>query len=242
MSVARRAGRPSGPLAVCAAVLGLLEAVGEREGLLVVVDDLQWVDQPSTEVLLFVARRLQSPRVSLVFATREERRVVPGALVVDVGRLSGTESRELLRRLTGELAPVAVDRLVIGLAGHPLALVENARHLGPAIPPRGRAGPRGLWTAALEALPESSRTAVTVLAAAGSRGRRTRSTSSSPTSASRPRPAARRGGRPAPGARGTRTCATRCSARSSSPPTRPSRAASTRPSPRAPPASGVRGT
>ncbi|MDD7920661.1 LuxR family transcriptional regulator [Actinomycetospora callitridis] len=170
VSVARRAGRPSGPLAVCAAVLGLLEAVGEHEGLLVVVDDLQWVDPPSTEVLLFVARRLQSPRVSLVFATRDERRVVPGAVVVDVGRLSGTESRELLRRLTGELAPVAVDRLVVGLAGHPLALVENARHLGPAVPPRAGPALEALWTGALEALPESSRTAVTVLAAAGSAG------------------------------------------------------------------------
>lgn len=170
VSVARRAGRPSGPLAVCAAVLGLLEAVGEREGLLVVVDDLQWVDPPSAEVLLFVARRLRSPRVSLVFATRDERRVVPGALVVDVGRLSGTESRELLHRLTGELAPTAVDRLVVGLAGHPLALVENARHLGPAVPPRAGPALEALWSAALEALPTSARTAVTVLAAAGSAG------------------------------------------------------------------------
>ncbi|MEJ2860160.1 helix-turn-helix transcriptional regulator [Actinomycetospora flava] len=170
VSVALRAGRAGGSLAVCAAALGLLEAAGDREPLLVVVDDLQWVDTPSTEVLLFVARRLRSSRVALVLATRDRSRAVPGALVVDLDGLPPDESRRLLGPLADRLPPVALDRLVEDLAGHPLALVENARHLTGDRTTTPRPGPAlaSLWTCALAGLPEAARVAVTVVAAAGS--------------------------------------------------------------------------
>lgn len=170
VSVALRAGRAGGSLAVCAATLGLLEAAGDAEPLLVVVDDLQWADTPSVEVLLFVARRLRSTRVALLLATRDRSRDVPGALVVDLDGLTGAESRLLLGPLAERLPPVTLDRLVDDLAGHPLALVENARHLTRNRGTAPRPGPalEALWTGALEALPEPARAAVTVLAAAGS--------------------------------------------------------------------------
>ncbi|MHC1563206.1 helix-turn-helix transcriptional regulator [Actinomycetospora sp. C-140] len=182
VSVALRAGRAGGSLAVCVATLGLLEAAGEIERLLVVVDDLQWVDAPSLEVLLFVARRLRSCRVALLLATRERGRAVPGAHVVDLDGLSGDESRRLLGALAGPIRPVALDRIVDELAGHPLALVEHARQATDSTDSTGstdsaghgrialRPGPtlEARWTAALDALPDAARTSVVVAAAAGS--------------------------------------------------------------------------
>ncbi|GAA4902650.1 regulatory LuxR family protein [Actinomycetospora succinea] len=170
VSVALRAGRAGGSLAVCAAALGLLEAAGDAGPLLVVVDDLQWADTPSVEVLLFVARRLRSARVALVLATRDRSRTVPGAVVVDLDGLGAEESRLLLGPLAERLPPIALDRLVDDLAGHPLALVENARHLAGDRRDEPRPGPalEALWRTALEGLPEPARTALAVVAGAGS--------------------------------------------------------------------------
>ncbi|MDD7969041.1 AAA family ATPase [Actinomycetospora lemnae] len=172
VSVALRAGPTPGPLAVRAAALGLLEVAGDADDgpLLVVVDDLQWVDPASEEVLAFVARRLRSTRVTLLLATRDERRTLSGAVEVDLGRLTPAESRELLCPVADDRSSLVVDRLVADLAGHPLALVENAAHLDADARPRApRVGPalEELWSCALTALPAGSRTALTVLAAAG---------------------------------------------------------------------------
>ncbi|GAA4862559.1 AAA family ATPase [Actinomycetospora straminea] len=170
VSVALRAGPAPGPLALRAATLGLLDAAGDDEPLLVVVDDLQWVDPASAEVILFVARRLRSPRVTLLLATRDERRTVPGAVEIDLDRLTPAESRSLLRPISERLSPVVVDRLVADLAGHPLALVEAAHRAGDGQHPRvTHVGPalEELWSRALASLPAGSRTAMAVVAAGG---------------------------------------------------------------------------
>src|SRR5207244_501223 len=46
-------------LAVCLAALELLRALAARCPVLIVLDDLQWVDEPSAGVLRFVARRVE---------------------------------------------------------------------------------------------------------------------------------------------------------------------------------------
>ncbi len=57
-------------LAVRLAVLELLRALSADRPLLLVLDDVQWIDEPSAEVLRFVARRLEGVDVSVLAAER----------------------------------------------------------------------------------------------------------------------------------------------------------------------------
>ena len=121
-------GPPPNPLAVCAGALGVLAAAGDEQPLVVVVDDLQWIDPESRQLMLFVARRLATEHVVMLFAARD----VPG-LPCPMGdlptlRLSGLElgECELLARRRG----LAVSRDVLGsivraTGGNPLAVLET---------------------------------------------------------------------------------------------------------------------
>ncbi|MGI9659275.1 MAG: AAA family ATPase, partial [Gaiellaceae bacterium] len=67
-------GPPTGGdrFTVCAATLSLLAAAAEDRPLLVLVDDAQWLDAPSTEALVFAARRLGSEGVVVIVAVRSD--------------------------------------------------------------------------------------------------------------------------------------------------------------------------
>ena len=52
-------------------MLSLLSAVAEERPLVCLVDDAQWLDRVSAQILAFVARRLLAESVALVFAVRE---------------------------------------------------------------------------------------------------------------------------------------------------------------------------
>src|SRR5262249_51617974 len=56
--------------AVGAATLNLLATAAEKEPLLILVDDVHWLDGPSTDALRFAARRLFADRVAVILATR----------------------------------------------------------------------------------------------------------------------------------------------------------------------------
>jgi len=62
---------PTESVLVGLAMLSGLADLAERQPLLVVVDDAQWLDQASARTLAFVARRLRAEGVGMVFAVRE---------------------------------------------------------------------------------------------------------------------------------------------------------------------------
>jgi hypothetical protein len=65
------AGRPADPFLIGLAVLNLLAERAEHDSVLWVIDDAQWLDRISAQVLGFVARRLLAERVAIVFAVRD---------------------------------------------------------------------------------------------------------------------------------------------------------------------------
>jgi len=65
-------GRSDDPFLVAVAVLSLVSEVSAGEGLLCLVDDAQWLDGPSADALVFVARRLQAEGVVLLFGARDD--------------------------------------------------------------------------------------------------------------------------------------------------------------------------
>src|SRR5271170_63480 len=115
------------------AVLSLLSEVAERQPLLCVVDDAQWLDRASAQALAFVARRLLADPVALVFAAREEGEEFRGLPELTVGGLGDGDARELLSSVIGGPLDERVrDRIVAETRGNPLALLELPRGVTPA--------------------------------------------------------------------------------------------------------------
>jgi DNA-binding CsgD family transcriptional regulator len=125
-------GNPPDRLFLGLAVLGLFSQIGAEQPLLCVVDDAQWLDQSSIEVLAFVARRLRADPVALLFATRSSTAadVLSGLPELRLEGLRGPEARELLREVVrGPLDERVADRIVVETGGNPLALLELPRGL-----------------------------------------------------------------------------------------------------------------
>jgi DNA-binding CsgD family transcriptional regulator len=115
------------------ATLTLLTDAAERQPVLCVVDDAQWLDRVSLEVFTFVARRLLADRVGIVFALRageESIEALSGFPELYVGPLPPEAGRELLKvAVGGWVAEPASRRVLAEAAGHPLALVELGSEL-----------------------------------------------------------------------------------------------------------------
>ncbi|MGE0298323.1 MAG: AAA family ATPase [Pseudonocardia sp.] len=118
------------------AVLNLLAEVAEDGPLLCVVDDAQWLDQASAQVLAFVARRVVAERMALVFALRDLDDAVTdpfdGLPELRLGGLGESDARALLAAaLRVPLDDVVRDRIVVEARGNPLALLELPRGAPP---------------------------------------------------------------------------------------------------------------
>ncbi|MGP3915176.1 AAA family ATPase [Nonomuraea sp. 10N515B] len=122
-----RAGPAPDRLLLGLAVLGLLAAAADERPLVCVIDDAQWLDHASAQVLAFVARRLFAESVACVFAVRDPSEL-SGLPVMDVPGLSAGDARTLLRSVVpGPLDEQVQDRLVAEARGNPLALLELVR-------------------------------------------------------------------------------------------------------------------
>src|SRR3989441_2305137 len=126
-------GRPPDRFFVGLAVLSLLSDVAEEEPLLCVVDDEQWLDRASADVLAFVARRQDRESVGLIFAARAASDQLAGLPELVVGGLSEADAHALLDSiLTAPLDPRVREQIVSETRGIPLAMLEVLRDLTPA--------------------------------------------------------------------------------------------------------------
>ncbi|QFY14998.1 AAA family ATPase [Nonomuraea phyllanthi] len=120
-----RAGAPPERFLVGLAVLSLLSDASERRPLLCVVDDAQWMDRASAQVLGFVARRLLAESVALVFGSRQRDRDLFGLPELEVTGLKAADAHALLDSVTHARIDQRVrDRFVAETRGNPLALLE----------------------------------------------------------------------------------------------------------------------
>ncbi|MET9344111.1 AAA family ATPase [Nonomuraea sp. NPDC003804] len=115
---------------VAAGVVSLLIEAAVPDGLLVVVDDFQWIDQASAAALLFAGRRLGSERIAMLLAVRGETRT-PGVPELPLGGLDQDSAGTLLAARARPAREV-VARLVELTGGNPLALRETVELLTPA--------------------------------------------------------------------------------------------------------------
>ncbi|MFC5236029.1 ATP-binding protein [Pseudonocardia zijingensis] len=131
-------GSPPDRFVIGLAVLGLFSEVAREQPLLCVVDDSQWLDRASAQVLGFVARRLRAESVAVVFAARhaEDHAELPelvGLPVLRVTALTDEDSRALLTSAhTGPVDDRVLERVIAESRGNPLALLELPRGFTPA--------------------------------------------------------------------------------------------------------------
>jgi DNA-binding CsgD family transcriptional regulator len=110
--------------------LATLELIGEAAAgapVLLIVEDAQWLDDPSRAVLAFVARRLEAEPVVMLVAIRDGHETPFDDLGLPEMRLQGLDSpaaEALLNAHAPELEPELRDRVLAEAAGNPLALVE----------------------------------------------------------------------------------------------------------------------
>src|ERR687894_576875 len=115
--------------------LSLLAEAAEQQPLMCFVDDAQWLDGASRQVLGVVARRLLAEHVALVFAVREPcgGNELAGLPELLLGGLEHEHARALLATvIPGRLDERVRDRIVSETRGNPLALLELPRGLSAA--------------------------------------------------------------------------------------------------------------
>jgi DNA-binding CsgD family transcriptional regulator/tetratricopeptide (TPR) repeat protein len=123
-------GPPPDRFLVGLAALTLFADVAEEQPLVCIIDDAQWLDRASAQILGFVARRLLAERIALVCATRTGigDEVLAGLPELTVHGLGDSDARALLlENVYGPLDAAVCDQIVTESHGNPLALLEFPR-------------------------------------------------------------------------------------------------------------------
>jgi hypothetical protein len=158
-------------------VLSLLSDGDEIQPLVCLVDDAQWLDRGSAQVLGFVARRLAAESVVIIFAARTsiDTPELAGVQELTAGPLTDADARAVLSSaITGKLDESVRERILAEARGNPLALLELARAWTPMALAGGFGLPDGASVSAkieeifrrrLTPLPDDSRRLLLVAAA-----------------------------------------------------------------------------
>jgi DNA-binding CsgD family transcriptional regulator len=164
------------PFHVALATLGLLSSVAREQPVLCVIDDAQWLDEASADVLALAGRRLGDNAIALLVATRQSgpAPAFAGLPEMVVGGLGPRDAGELLgAAVPGPLDARIRERLVAETRGNPRALLELPGALtraelagGFGAPAAGPpAGTAEFLVARLERLPAETRRLLLVAAA-----------------------------------------------------------------------------
>jgi hypothetical protein len=169
------AGEPPDRFLVGLAALSLLADAAQKQPLLCVIDDAQWLDRASAQALGVVARRLLGEPVALVVAVREPGAEFGGLPELLVGGLGEADARALLGTVISRPLDEQVrERFIAETGGNPLALLELPQGLTQADLGDGldvMAAPgllrrlEGSFRRRLEALPPAARRLLLVAAA-----------------------------------------------------------------------------
>ena len=112
---------------IAMAALDLLSEVATDTPLVMIVEDAHWLDRPSADVLVFVARRIESDPILLLAAFRDgygSALAAAGLPEREILSLDDATSAALLDASAPELPTATRMRVLREAAGNPLALVE----------------------------------------------------------------------------------------------------------------------
>jgi DNA-binding CsgD family transcriptional regulator len=134
---AQPAGAPPERFAIDAGFFSVLRSLAAIQPVLLAVDDLQWLDATSADVLAFAARRARGQRFRFLLTRRSgpdtgmEGDLGPaGMRSVEVGALSPSATRRLLSKCLGlRLPPRTLGRVFDATQGNPLLALELGRAL-----------------------------------------------------------------------------------------------------------------
>ncbi|GGM18427.1 LuxR family transcriptional regulator [Streptomyces fumigatiscleroticus] len=171
LSVALGFGAGPAPerLVVCNAALALLRSAAEDSPVLLVVDDLPWVDRASAAVFGFLARRLSGDRIRFLAASRtgvDSFFDGTGLPSYELAALDLASAARLVDLRFPDLALPVRRRLLETAQGNPLALLElpdalradqrRAREVLPAVLPLGERL-QSLFATRVRSLPAATR-------------------------------------------------------------------------------------
>jgi AAA ATPase-like protein len=172
-------GPAPGRQLVSNAALALLRHVATDVPLLLIADDLPWIDRASVGVLSFVARRLAGSRAGLLAACRTGAETYfdrGGLPEYELKPLDDLAADLLVQTRFPGLNPWVRSRVLAAAQGNPLALLELPQELSaaqrsakqplPAVLPLGRRL-QELFTSRVAGLPPATRTLLLMAALEG---------------------------------------------------------------------------
>jgi DNA-binding CsgD family transcriptional regulator len=172
-------GPPPDRLLVSSATLVLLRHAAARVPLLLIVDDLPWIDRASAGVLSFVARRLAGSRAGLLGVRRTGAQTYferAGLPEYELKPLDDRAAAQLVADRFPGVDPQVRNRVLRAAQGNPLALLElpqaltdaqrSGREALPSVLPLGRRL-QDLFTSRVARLPARTRALLLVAALEG---------------------------------------------------------------------------